>query len=261
MSHNFPAPDALDDYLLNASVPGGQNNENSRRESLKLENAIAARFWGGIQWRIVVTFSVCAVLWSSVLVLGLNGTIPLWIGLILNTLLAATFYMPMHEAVHKNIWGKVSSGRVVEELIGMLCSVPVLIPFRLHRASHMRHHAYTNDPDRDSDYFSQGELRELPLKVLSLTSVNALLPLFAFIPPMRKLLHPALARSTKGSADKAEGLMQLRFWLITHGVLLVAVLTGFGWPAFLLWYLPARLQTGWLLLVFACFCLVSASSR
>jgi len=50
MSNNFPAPDALDDYLLDASVQGGQNNENSRRESLKLENAIAARFWGGIQW-------------------------------------------------------------------------------------------------------------------------------------------------------------------------------------------------------------------
>jgi hypothetical protein len=39
-------------------------------------------------------------------------------------MLAATFYMPMHEAVHKNIWGKVSSGRVVEEIIGTLCIHP-----------------------------------------------------------------------------------------------------------------------------------------
>jgi beta-carotene hydroxylase len=251
MSNNFPAPDALDDYLLDASVQGGQNNENSRRESLKLENAIAARFWGGIQWRIVVTFGVCAVLWSSVLVLGMNGTIPLWIGLILNTVLAATFYMPIHEAVHKNIWGKVTSGRVLEEIVGSLCSIPTLIPFRLHRAAHMRHHAYTNDPDRDPDYLFQGELRDLPLKVLSLNFVNALLPLFAFIPPMRKLMHPAMARGNRGSVNKAEGLKQLRFWLVTHGVLLVAVLAGFGWPAFLLWYLPSRLQVGWVALIFA----------
>ncbi|MBJ7488757.1 MAG: hypothetical protein JHD14_10380, partial [Ilumatobacteraceae bacterium] len=62
MSIDIPAPDALDDYLLNASVQGEQSDKNSRRESLKLENAIAARFWGGIQWRIVVTFSVYAVL-------------------------------------------------------------------------------------------------------------------------------------------------------------------------------------------------------
>jgi beta-carotene hydroxylase len=166
-------------------------------------------------------------------------------------MLAATFYMPMHEAVHKNIWGKVSRGRVVEEIIGTLCSVPLLMPFRNHRASHMRHHAYTNDPDRDPDYFSQGNLRDLPVKFLSVTCINALLPLFAFIPPMRKLLHPAMVRANQASANKTEGLMQLRFWLITHGVLLTAVLTGFGWQAFLLWYLPARLQLFWLAFVFA----------
>jgi beta-carotene hydroxylase len=180
-----------------------------------------------------------------------NGVLPLWAGLIVNTMLAATFYMPMHEAVHKNIWGKVSSGRVVEEIIGTLCSVPLLMPFRNHRASHMRHHAYTNDPDRDPDYFSQGNLRDLPIKFLSVTCINALLPLFAFIPPMRKLLHPAMVRANQASANKTEGLMQLRFWLITHGVLLTAVLTGFGWQAFLLWYLPARLQLFWLAFVFA----------
>ena len=252
MEMTFPEPDHLDDYLLDPTHEAELGQVQARRDSVKAEGVIASKYWGGIQWRIVVTFSVCAVLWSSVLVLGMNGTIPLWTGLILNTLLAATFYMPMHEAVHKNIWGKVTSGRVVEELIGMLCSVPILIPFRLHRASHMRHHAYTNDPDRDPDFFFQGELRDLPLKVLSLNSINALLPLFAFIPPMRKLLHPAMARG-RGGANKAEGLMQLRFWLISHGVLLVAVLAGFGWPAFLLWYLPSRLQIGWVALVFAWF--------
>ena len=190
MSMTFPEPDHLDDYLLDPTHEAELSQVQARRDSVKAEGVIASKYWGGIQWRIVITFSVYAVLWATVLTLGMNGTIPLWIGLIVNTVFAATFYMPMHEAVHKNIWGKVTSGRVVEEIIGTLCSIPLLIPFRLHRASHMRHHAYTNDPDRDSDYFSQGELRELPLKVLSLTSVNALLPLFAFIPPMRDGVVP-----------------------------------------------------------------------
>jgi beta-carotene hydroxylase len=251
MNMTFPDPDKLDDYLLDPTHEAELSRVQARRDSVKAEGAIASKYWGGIQWRIVVTFSINAVLWTSVLVLGLNGMIPLWAGLIVNTVLAATFYMPMHEAVHKNIWGKVARGRVVEEIIGMLCSVPLLMPFRNHRASHMRHHAYTNDPDRDPDYFSQGELRELPVKFLSVTFINALLPLFAFIPPMRKLLHPAMVRANQASANKTEGLMQLRFWLITHGVLLAAVLTGFGWQAFLLWYLPARLQLFWLAFVFA----------
>jgi hypothetical protein len=141
----FPDPDKLDDYLLDPTHEAELSRVQARRDSVKAEGVIASKYWGGIQWRIVVTFSVYAVLWTSVLVLGLNGMIPLWAGLIVNTMLAATFYMPMHEAVHKNIWGKVSSGRVVEEIIGTLCSVPLLMPFRNHRASHMRHHAYTND--------------------------------------------------------------------------------------------------------------------
>lgn len=251
MAVNFPDPDKLDDYLLDPTHEAEFSRVQARRDSVKAEGVIAAKYWGGIQWRIVVTFAVYAVLWTAVLALGINGTIPLWAGLVINTMLAATFYMPMHEAVHKNIWGKVSQGRFVEDGIGMLCSVPLLMPFKLHRASHMRHHAYTNDPDRDPDYFSQGSWKELPLKFMSVSSVNILLPLFALVPPMRKLLHPALVRSNKAGANKAEGLMQLRFWLLSHGVLLVAALTGFGWPAFLLWYLPARLQLFWLALVFA----------
>ena len=131
MAMTFPDPDKLDDYLLDPTHEAELSRVQARRDSVKAEGAIASKYWGGIQWRIVVTFSVYAVLWTSVLVLGLNGMIPLWVGLIVNTMLAATFYMPMHEAVHKNIWGKVSRGRVVEEIIGMLCSVPLLMPFRI----------------------------------------------------------------------------------------------------------------------------------
>ena len=66
---------------------------------LREEHAYAAKYWGEFQWRIVATFVLCAAAWTAVLVLGIVGTIPLWLGLILNTVLASTFYMPMHEAV------------------------------------------------------------------------------------------------------------------------------------------------------------------
>jgi beta-carotene hydroxylase len=158
--------------------------------------------------------------------------------------------MPMHEAVHKNIYGKVSNGRVVEEVIGVLCSIPLLNSFHHHRAAHMRHHAYTNDPDRDPDFITQGPLRDLPLKALSVGVFSTFLPLFVFVPMMRKLLHPAMSSGGKGSTDRNEVLMQGRFWLIIHGVFLVAVLTGFGIPALLLWYLPGRLARFWLMFVF-----------
>ena len=240
MSLNVPEPEALDAYLV-----------ADRREAVRAENQTAAAYWGGFQPRIVVTFLAFSVVWVAVIVLGTTGVIPLWLGLVVNTVIASTFYMPMHEAAHKNIWGRTARGRRLEEVIGMLCAIPLGFSFAAHRPSHMRHHAFTNDPDRDPDHFTDGPLREMPAKWLSLVMVNTLLPLFAFVPAARRMLHPRLRRSMGGGGSRAEGLTQLRFWALTHIVLVVAFATGLGWPALFLWYLPARLQSAWLLFIFA----------
>ncbi len=251
MSTPTPEPDALDDYLVESSVTTQHHGNVDRRDAVRAENAVAARYWGGFQLRIVLTFVAFLAVWIAVIALGVAGVLPLWIGLILNTVIASTFYMPLHEAAHKNIWGRLSRGRRAEDLIGMVCAVPAGFSFVAHRTSHMRHHAFTNDPDRDPDHFTDGPLRQLPLKWLSLVLVSTFLPVFAFVPAAGKLLHPRFRRSMASGGNRREGLTQLRFWAISHVVLLVAFLTGFGWPALLLWYLPARLQSLWLLFVFA----------
>ena len=74
-----------------------------------------------------------------------------------------------HKVTHKNIWGKNSKGRWVEEAIGIASSVPTGINFSSHRASHMRHHAYTNVPERNPDHFTDGKLSELPKKFYGIT--------------------------------------------------------------------------------------------
>jgi len=224
---------------------------NTDRAVLREEHERASHYWGGFQWRIVVTFLLAAAAWTTVLVLGTNGTIPLWLGLIVNTVLASTFYMPMHEAVHRNITGTQPKGKRAEDVIGMLCSVPLLMSFRNHRPSHLRHHSFTNDDVRDPDHFTHGTLGALPAKAVAVMAVNTLLPVFALVPAARRLLPSQMQRTLAAGGDRKEGLVQLRFWLITHAVLLAAVLTGFGWPAFLLWYLPARLQLCWLIFIFA----------
>ena len=67
------------------------------------ERATAARYMGRFQARIVVEFLVSAAAWITVIVLGTTGVIPLWLGFIINSIVAATFYMPMHEATHGKI--------------------------------------------------------------------------------------------------------------------------------------------------------------
>jgi beta-carotene hydroxylase len=218
------------------------------------ERAVAARHAGGLQVRIVAEFLVSAAAWVTVIGLGVSGAIPLWLGLILNSLVAATFYMPMHEATHGNVTGRPKGERRLDDLIGTLCSIPVGFSYAAHRSSHLRHHAYTNDPARDPDRFTAGPLTHVPAKWFLQVVLLTLLPVFAFVPPARRLIPTSVRRVLDADAgNRRMGLIQMRFWLLTTAVLVVAFLTGYGWPALLLWYLPARIQGLWLILVFAWF--------
>lgn len=219
---------------------------------VRAENAVAAEFWGPVQYRIIVTFLVFAACWVAVLVFGLAGNLPLWQGLVLNSVIASTFYMPMHEATHRNIMGKNVRARWIDDVIGTLCSIPTGINFSAHRASHMRHHAHTNDPLRDPDHFTDGKLSELPAKFYGMTMLYAFLPMFALLAPSRILLPSALREVLQRNvSDRREGKSQFRFWFLTTSVLVVALLTGHFAAALMLWWIPARVQLCWLMFIFA----------
>ncbi len=253
MNDTTPQPEALEDLLVDEATKASASSATGiRSENVRAENLIAAKYWGGIQYRIVVTFLLFSVCWVGVTVLGVNGTLPLWQCLILNSVFASTFYMPMHEATHKNIWGKAPRGRWVEEAIGVLSSIPTGINFSSHRAGHMRHHAYTNDPKRDPDHFTDGRLSELPVKFYGMTMLYSFLPFFALVPPLRILLPKSLqAVFNERGGNAKEGKAQIRFWLFTTIVLVASFVFGHGIEALLLWWLPARLQLCWLMFIFA----------
>jgi len=253
MSAEQPEPEDLENLqILDVDRESVESTRLERRNQVKAEGVIAAKYWGGIQYRMILTFAVFTACWLGVLVLGFNGTLPLWLGLILNSIFASTFYMPMHEAAHKNIMGKAKSGRWIEETIGRLSSVPTGLNFTSHRASHMRHHAFTNDSTRDPDHFTEGRLSELPVKFYGMTMLYAFLPFFALIKPLRVLL-PRVLREKLDSREgsKSEGKAQMRFWLISTVALVVSFLTGNGLSALCLWWIPARLQLCWLMFIFA----------
>jgi beta-carotene hydroxylase len=225
---------------------------DDRRLVLREERAQASPYWGKVEPRIILTFLFFSAAWIAVIVLGVNGSIPLWLGLILNTVIASTFYMPMHEATHGNIWGRTTSGKWIEDLMGMLCAIPLGFSYKAHRSSHMRHHAHTNDPLKDPDFHTAGSMHTVLKSWYGQVMLATFLPVFAFVPAARKLLPAAMLvmmRAETGS--RKAGLIQLRFWFLTHAFLVLAILTGYGWQALMLWYLPARLQALWLLTIFA----------
>lgn len=248
-----PAPEDLEAVLEEkAQVEVASESRLDRSDQIRAENLVAAKYWSGVQLRIILTFLFFAVCWGGVIYLGATGVFPLWLGLVVNSIFASTFYMPMHEATHRNIWGRTTRGRRIEDLIGVLSSIPTGIEFTSHRAGHMRHHAYTNDPLRDPDHFTEGRLSELPLKFYGMTMLYAFLPFFALIKPLRIVLPSMLrAKLANREGSKAEGKAQMRYWMLSTIVLLVCFATGNGLTAIFLWWLPARIQLCWLMFIFA----------
>lgn len=222
------------------------------------ERRIAAPFRGMFATRIVVEFVLFGAAWTGVLVAGIVGAIPLWLGFVINTVLATTFYMPLHDATHGNIWGSNSRMRWGEDLIGVLSSVPLGFDYFSHRVDHMRHHAYTNDPLRDPDYATKGRMRELPIVWWGTVLGATLVPLLVFVPASRRLLpRKTMATMQAGGSEPpdratiAAGKSTLRYWVISTAALVAAFALGFGPAALWLWWVPGKLAVFWLILVFA----------
>lgn len=222
-----------------------------KKAAIKAESQIAGRFWGGVEWRIVAEFTMFTAAWVFVIVQGLRGAMPLWLGLVANTAIASTFYMPMHESVHGNISGKVVSMRWLNELIGKLCQPMLIMSHAGHRSSHMKHHAFTNEAGRDPDFAIQGRITELPKKWFASTMINTFLPLFAIFPGLRRMLPKSFMQ--RGERDPRDAKSMFRLWAISTVALVAAFVFGFGPQALLLWWLPARIQLIWLMAVFAWF--------
>lgn len=235
--------------------PVSPSNASSaaEREAKRAERMIAAPYWGEFESRIVFTFLFFGAIWSAVVLLGLAGVIPLWLGLIINTFVASTFYMPMHEATHGNIAGKRATLRWVDDAVGLACSIPLGMSFSAHRTSHLRHHAHTNDPRRDPDHYTDGSMHALLGKWINLVLVSTFLPIFAFIPPIRHLLPKKFRRAMSLGSVKRSGLAQLLYWAFSTLAVACAFIMGHGWEVLMLWYFPARLQMLWLLFIFAWF--------
>ena len=70
-----------------------------------------------------------------------------------------------HEASH----GHMGRGARANHFWGRLALLPVMVPYVNFRKTHPLHHAYTNDPVRDPDYFARPRHGyEIPLRALAM---------------------------------------------------------------------------------------------
>lgn len=116
------------------------------------EKEIARSFSKRFQWEMVLIGLGQAVIFLSLWPLVILEFIPLSIGAPIASLCALMAYLPSHEAQHGNYSRGKPSRRWIDSLVSHVSLITLMFPHHVMRATHMKHHAYTNDPQKDVDY-------------------------------------------------------------------------------------------------------------
>ena len=136
--------------------------------SFEKEKAIAKSLSQRFQWEMIAIGIGQATIFLSLWPLTLMGYIPLWAGFLIATLCACMAYLPSHEAQHGNYSRGNPKKRWIDSLVGNFTLITLIYPYELLRVTHMKHHAYTNHPEKDPDYDNQhaSSVAKLAVQVL-----------------------------------------------------------------------------------------------
>ena len=116
------------------------------------EKEIARSFSKRFQWEMVLIGLGQALVFFSLWPLVILDFITLSIGAPISTLCALMAYLPSHEAQHGNYSRGNPNRRWIDSLVSHVSLITLMFPHHVMRATHMKHHAYTNDPQKDVDY-------------------------------------------------------------------------------------------------------------
>lgn len=120
---------------------------------------------GHFAWPTIGLLALVVALWIGAWVGALSGVLGLAVGGLLASVAAYLAFTVMHEASHGNVHGGREQ-KWIGELAGWIASVTLFAPYPAFRVLHLRHHAYTNHPDKDPDYFVAGSPWTAPLRCL-----------------------------------------------------------------------------------------------
>jgi beta-carotene hydroxylase len=197
--------------------------------SFEKEKAIAKSLSQRFQWEMIAIGIGQATIFLSLWPLTLMGFIPLWAGFLIATLCACLAYLPSHEAQHGNYSRGNPKKRWIDSLVGNFTLITLIYPYEILRVTHMKHHAYTNHPEKDPDYDNQhaSSVAKLAIQVLDGTSVD-----------YSKYEEVFAEDAAFQKGFKTGALIGLTY----RAVLMIAVFL-FPLQTLFLWWLPAKLGT------------------
>ncbi len=202
----------------------------SEAELIRMEREIAARHIDKFPYFAVFwAFSNFAV-WLSLWPLVFMGIIPLWLGFIIATINITLSYLPSHEAQHDIIAKPGSKLRWLNQLVGHVSIIPLVLPYRVAKYTHMEHHKHANDPDKDPDYatHANGPLDAI-WKSIYYRQPRAAGGLNAYGDALKRIGKPNIV---------LDGVI---YQIIHFGILFGLAWSGYALEAALLWWLPRHI--------------------
>ncbi|MEM7687808.1 MAG: fatty acid desaturase [Pseudomonadota bacterium] len=195
----------------------------------KLELKIARKYSGKVPWIAVVWAFGNLAVWLSLWPLVFMDILPLWAAFPIATINMALVYLPTHEAQHDIIARPGTKLRWLNELVGHATSWMMVYPFQVLRITHLDHHRYTNDPERDVDI-----------------TVNSKGPWHAIWNIIRQRQPNAKRNQDYAAALYRANRLDLIVLSIGYKVGFIAILGALAWngyalEALFLWWLPYQI--------------------
>lgn len=111
---------------------------------------------GGVAWP---TIAVSAAAISGFLLstgAAALDLLPLWQAALINIPCYFVAYTGLHEATHRNFHGRNAGLAWLNPLFGTVIGAIMFYPYSMHDYLHLSHHANTNNPQKDPDYWMSG---------------------------------------------------------------------------------------------------------
>ena len=202
----------------------------SDTDLMKREREIAARHVGKFPYFAVAWAFGNLAIWLALWPLTFMGIIPLWLAFLIATLNVTLCYLPSHEAQHDIIARPGDKLRWLNQLVGHLSTIPLMLPYRVAKLTHMEHHKHANHPELDPDY--------------SVHAPTAMASFWKGIKDRQPRADGGLneygkALSRMGRADVV--LDAVAYETFFYGVLFACAWNGFALEAALLWWLPRHI--------------------
>jgi fatty acid desaturase len=202
------------------------------------ERQIAMKYMGLLAWPTMLLFTALVTAYTYVIVAVVNGSLPLLAGTAINSWVAFWFYTIHHEANHGNISGQRKSLRWIDLAMGTVASIPLHINYSAYVPQHLQHHAHTNVPGKDPDFYLSGPGKGLVSRWLLITTIKNVGSVPGLAQLALKVLPKPLAMGMTAFMKNRPGIMLYNRACLA--VLFASFFLGQGTHFFFLWWLPAQ---------------------